>query len=220
MSNALFLKETPFFDFSHPAIQRFVASLSGDTTLDKVHDAYTRIRDDINYNPYTFGEGESALKASYAATHDSAYCIPKSALMVASCRALGVPARIGLADVKNHLSSAKLNAWLKTDLFVMHGYAEIWLNEKWVKCTPVFNRSLCEKVGIEPLHFDGQTDSIFHPYTKNGAAHMEYVNQHGSFADMPVSLIFDTVKRTYPHIDLLNQPKTGGALELEIDQPI
>ena len=165
---SVYLEETQFLNFSHPAIQQLIGEVKGTTPLEKVVDLYYLIRDGIKYNPYTFAAGKEAFYASYAAERDQAYCIPKSALMVAACRAIGVPARIGLADVKNHLSSKKLLDWLGTDLFVMHGYAEIWLEDKWVKCTPVFNLSLCQKFKVKPLEFDGKEDSIFHPYTEDG----------------------------------------------------
>lgn len=199
------LAETPFFNFSHPSIQILLAKLDAETQLGKVLQAYKLIRDGISYNPYTFSEGEEALKASYASSHNSAYCIPKSALMVAVCRALGIPAKIGFADVKNHLSSPKLLAWLKTDLFVMHGYAQLYIDDKWVKCTPVFNKALCDKMGIKPLEFDGTQDSIFHPFTADGQAHMQYVTDHGTFDEMPVEMIFEASRKTYPHIDLLDK---------------
>lgn len=218
MSNAIYLENTDYFDFHHPEIQSLISQLKATSTEAKVLEAYYLVRDSIAYNPYTFAEGKNALKASYAATHKSAYCIPKSALLVAICRGLNVPARIGLADVKNHLSSPKLLAWLKTDEFVMHGYTDIFLDNNWVKCTPVFDRSLCEKFGIMPLDFDGKTDSVFHQFTGDGQKHMEYIREHGTFADMPVEQIFAAAKKAYPHIDLetLNRHSIATSLESEI----
>lgn len=213
-----YLEPTSYFDFEHPSVQSIISQLSATTTTEKVLQAYYLVRDSVAYNPYTFAEGKDALKASYAASNDSAYCIPKSALLVAICRGLKVPARIGFADVKNHLSSPKLLAWLKTDEFVMHGYADIYLDGKWVKCTPVFNQSLCKKFGIVPLDFDGKTDSIFHEFTGDGKKHMEYIREHGTFADMPVDDIFAAARRAYPHIDLdaIHKNPMVTSLESEI----
>ena len=47
-----------------------------------------------------------------------------------------------------------------TDLFVFHGYTELYLDGKWVKATPAFNLSLCTKFRVKPLEFDGRADSI------------------------------------------------------------
>lgn len=212
-----YLEETPFFDYSHPAVVSWIERLEGQSVLQKLLHAYYLVRDEIPYNPYTFSQGKGALKASFAASSDSAYCIPKSALLIAISRSLGIPARIGLADVRNHLSSPKLLNWLGTDVFVMHGYAELYLHHKWVKCTPVFNQSLCEKFGIHALDFDGLHDSVFQPFTESGQAHMEYVSEHGSFDDVPAEKIFSAVAQAYPHLDMFNAPADGQRLELEIN---
>lgn len=196
-----YLAETEYINYSHPDIQSLINQLKGTSTKDKVLELYYKIRDDIHYDPYTFAHGIKSLKASYAASNSRAYCIPKSALMVACCRAIGVPAKLGLADVKNHLSSPKLLAWLQTDLFVMHAYCELFLNNKWVKCTPVFNKVLCDKFGITPLEFDTENNSIFHQFTESGHQHMEYVTDHGTFADLPIAFMLSSVKTAYPHLN-------------------
>tara|TARA_Y100000815_G_C13094060_1_gene406775 strand:+ start:119 stop:532 length:414 start_codon:yes stop_codon:yes gene_type:complete len=115
-------------------------------------------------------------------------------------RALGIPSRLGLADVRNHLSSPQLLAFLRSDVFVMHGYIELWLNERWVKATPAFNKALCERMGVGVLEFDGEQDSVFQPFDEQGRAHMEYLNDHGTFADVPVDFIVAQVAAAYPHL--------------------
>ena len=69
---------------------------------------------------------------------------------------------------------------------------------RWVKATPAFNLELCERFGILPLDWDGRTDSLYHPYDREGRRHMEYVNQRGSFDDMPVAQIAADFAATYP----------------------
>ena len=80
----------------------------------------------------------------------------------------GIPARLGFADVRNHLASEKLLARLGTDLFVFHGFTEFWLAGRWVKATPAFNIELCERFGVRPLEFDGRSDALFHEYSADG----------------------------------------------------
>lgn len=213
-----YLCSTPFLDFHHPAIKALVSTLTSETTEAKVQELYYIIRDTIRYNPYTVTDGTDALKASFGLENQQAYCIPKSALMVAASRALGVPARLGLADVRNHLASQKLLDWLGTDLFVMHGYADLWLNGKWVKCTPVFNRDLCEKFNVAPLEFDGIEDAIFHSHTLDGSKHMEYVHDHGTFADVPSDFILHTVAATYPRLNLGEFNSASHSLEQDLAQ--
>lgn len=194
-----YLTATPFFNFHHPAIQALSQKITGDTDIERAISIYYLVRDNIRYNPYTLRDGMDSLKASYCLQHNQAYCIPKSALMIALCRQQGIPARLGLADVINHLSSTRLVEWLGTDYFAMHGYAEIWLNQKWVKATPVFNKELCDKFNVDPLDFDGIHHSVLQDSARDGSKHMEYVKDHGTFADIPVKLIFDTIAEIYPH---------------------
>ncbi|WP_027252418.1 transglutaminase-like domain-containing protein [Photobacterium halotolerans] len=200
------LSATHYFDFHHPAIQSFSRQVTGNTAAEKAISIYYLVRDEIVYNPYTLQDGLPSLKASYCLEKNQAYCIPKAALMVALCRQHGIPARLGLADVINHLSTPALVEWLGTDYFALHGYAEIWLNQGWVKVTPVFDRALCEKFNVEPLEFDGKHDAILHSATKDGSQHMEYVKYHGCFDDMPIEFIRKIASEAYPKFaDLFNQ---------------
>jgi transglutaminase-like putative cysteine protease len=109
----------------------------------------------------------------------------------------GIPARLGFADVRNHLSTERMRQSMQTDLFVWHGYAELWLDGAWRKATPAFNLSLCEKFGLHALDFDGVHDSIYHPFDKAGNRHMEYVNERGSFDDLPLARIAADFQRLY-----------------------
>ena len=119
-------------------------------------------------------------------------------MLAAVARQQGIPCRLGFADVTNHLSTKRLRDKMGTDLFVFHGYAEMWLEQRWVKATPAFNLSLCEKFAVLPLEFDGRSDSIFHPFDAKGRKHMEYVRERGTFADLPFDLIFSVYAATYP----------------------
>jgi hypothetical protein len=87
---------------------------------------------------------------------------------------------------------------LQTDVYRWHGYTELWLDGAWRKATPAFNLSLCEKFGLLPLDFDGVHDSIYHPFDKAGNRHMEYVNERGSFDDLPLAAIVQDFHEHYP----------------------
>lgn len=200
-----YLAETAELNFSHLGIQTLINSIKPGPDKSRVIELYYKVRDNVRYNPYTFMDGVLSLTAGYCVEKKEAFCVPKSALMVAACRGMGIPARLGLADVRNHLSSLKLLELLRTDLFVMHGYADIYLDDRWVKCTPVFNQELCLKFGVTPLDFDGENDSIFHPYTEAGHKHMEYLVDHGTFEDVPVEFIIKGVSEAYPHLAAMDK---------------
>jgi hypothetical protein len=116
----------------------------------------------------------------------------------AAARAVGIPARVGYADVRNHLSTERMRQMMQTDLFIWHGYTDLWIDGAWRKATPAFNLALCERFDLLPLEFDGHDDSIYHPFDKAGNRHMEYVHQRGAFDDMPLDTIVADFVRTYP----------------------
>jgi hypothetical protein len=87
---------------------------------------------------------------------------------------------------------------MQTDLFIWHGYTDIWIDGAWRKATPAFNLSLCTRFGLLPLEFNGHDDSIYHPFDASGNRHMEYVNQRGAFDDMPLGQIVTDFERVYP----------------------
>jgi transglutaminase-like putative cysteine protease len=134
--------------------------------------------------------------------------VPKAALLAAACRAVGIPARVGYADVRNHLSTERMRQSMKTDIFYWHGYTDILLDGQWLKATPAFNIELTERFGLLPLDWDGYSDSIYHPYDRSGNRHMEYLNLRGSFDDMPLAVIVADFKRYYFGTD-----NTGDAIK-------
>lgn len=102
-----------------------------------------------------------------------------------------------------------------TDVFHHHGYSEVWLDGRWIKATPAFNLSLCEKFGIKPLDFDGKEDSIFHPFDTSGQQHMEYIKDHGPHLDLPFEEMMRAYRHHYPNMLTLNSAPAAGNFEEE-----
>jgi len=217
-----YLQPTQFFDYQHPSVKAYAEEIIAGEKLTATEIAvkfYYAVRDDILYNPYVFSFEPHTLSASHCLLTKESYCIPKAVLLGAMARYQGIPSRLGLADVKNHLSSQKLLDYLRSDIFVMHGYIELYLNDKWVKATPAFNLALCEKTNVHPLEFDGKTDSIFQEHNQKGIQHMEYVNEHGTFDDVPLEFIQKSVICAYPHLtkDAMHKVFDGHSLDKEFD---
>jgi len=197
------LQPTAFFDFDTDAIKGFVDDALRDVDDDDIARAcalYLKVRDGIRYNPYVFKSDPKTFSASHVVDEGVSYCIPKAVLLGACARAVGIPSRLGLANVKNHLSSPQLIEFLQSDIFAMHGFIELFLDDKWVKATPAFDAALCERMGVVPLEFDGRHDSIFHEFTEDGLQHMEYLDDHGTFDDVPHAFIMQELERHYPHL--------------------
>jgi transglutaminase-like putative cysteine protease len=194
-----FLAPGEFIDSDHAAVREFAAKNSkGDTDLERAVSLYYAVRDGIKYNPFLDFSQDAAYRASSTLERGEGFCVGKSALLAASCRAIGIPARVGFADVKNHLTTPRLRERMGTDLFIYHGYTEVFLEGKWVKATPVFNDELCRRFRVKPLEFDGRSDSIFHPFDADDRRHMEYVKDHGAFADVPAEKIQREFRAYYP----------------------
>ena len=217
----IYLQSTDYFDYQHPAVMAMSDALvlAHMTDVEKAVALYYGVRDDIKYNPYTFKANSKSLRASDCLNEGQSYCIPKAVLLGALARLNGIPARLGLADVKNHLSSQALVDWLRSDIFVMHGYIELYLDGQWVKATPAFDKKLCEKMDVLPLEFNGKDDSVFHEFNGEGDRHMEYMAEHGTFEDVPFDFIVRSVISAYPHLaDIkLQEAKKGHSLEKDVE---
>jgi transglutaminase-like putative cysteine protease len=197
-----YLEPGRFLHSDHPALVEFAKTFRG-VSLDSREQAvilYYAVRDEIRYNPSVFSRDADTLKASHALVKMESYCVPKANLLAACARHCGIPARIGSADVRNHLATPRLLEMLRSDVFAMHGYTELYLNDRWVKATPAFNKALCQLFNVTALEFDGLTDSVFHAFNQQGERYMEYMRDHGQFADVPEQLFFGHLAQCYPHL--------------------
>jgi transglutaminase-like putative cysteine protease len=197
-----YLRPAELIDSGHPAVKDYAATIAGAVT-DPVETAvrlYYAVRDEIRYDPYGTPLRRDAYSASTCLNQKHGYCITKAGLMTAVARAVGIPARVGYADVRNHMSTKKLSERMGTDTFYFHGYTDLWLGDRWVKCTPAFNIELTEKFRLKPLEFNGREDSIYHPIDKDGRRHMEYIAYRGVYADVPFETIEACFSTNYPHM--------------------
>jgi transglutaminase-like putative cysteine protease len=210
VSLELYLEPGQFIDSGDAEVRAFAQSEVGDAgdDISRAVKLYYAVRDKILYDPYYSGEDRSYFRASDCFHAKRGFCIPKAALLAAGARSVGIPARVGYADVRNHLSTKKLLELIGGDLFIWHSYTELYLEGHWVKATPAFNLSLCERFDVRPLEFDGRHDSLFHEYDCGGRRHMEYVRQRGVHPDVPYDEILADFKKMYPHW-LALQPAAG-----------
>lgn len=196
------LKPTFYIDSNHPDIVAFatkqVAGLKSDK--EKAIKLYYAVRDGFRYNPYNLQLGASKVTASALLKAGEGHCIDKAIFLAACARAVGVPSRLEFADVKNHISSKKFLETLKSDVFAMHGITQLYIDGKWVKCTPAFNKGLCVIFNVNPLEFDGETNSMFHEFDKAENKFMEYVAYHGVFDDFPHAYFVAVMVLNYPHL--------------------
>jgi transglutaminase-like putative cysteine protease len=206
------LQPTEFLDFDHPAVSAFAADAVGGATdpTDRAVRLFYRIRDGWWYDPYGSSHERPAFRASHVVQQSSSWCVPKSILYTAAARAAGIPARLGFADVRNHLQSEKLREQMGTDLFVFHGYTELLLDGRWLKASTAFNIELCERFGTRPLEFDGTGDALLHPFDHSGNRHMEYVRDRGSYDDFPYEEMTAAFEEAYGPSEPTDGPGGDG----------
>ena len=193
-----------FVDSDHPDVVAFAEKATAGATTDreKAVALFYAVRDGIRYDPWAISsEDPETYRASTVVRDGVSFCIPKSVLLCAAARAVGLTARLGFADVRNHLNSEKLRERLGgTDLFIYHGYTEFFLDGQWIKVTSAFNIELCQRFGVLPQEFDGEHDALLHPFSADGREHMEYVRDRGSFDELPYEEILDAFRATYPRM--------------------
>ncbi len=210
--NELYLHPTYFVDAQHPAIVEYAERKTLDCKDDiaKAVALYYAVRDDIRYNPYNISLAHKDMKASSIIQREKAqgYCIEKACVYNACLRAVGIPSRFHFFDVKNHIGVERLIEILKTEVLVFHACSEVYLNDRWVKATPAFNKALCEHLDVAPLEFDGIEDSIFQEYDKEGGKFMDYLQDYGVFHDVPHDMFVMLLKKNYPHFFLHQDKKS------------
>ncbi len=194
------LRPGRFIDSDSSEVIAYARRVAGDAADDRetARRLYLAVRDDLRYDPFLVGLDPAGYTASATLARRAGFCTTKAAVLAAAARAEGIPARLGFADVKNHLTSQRLREMMGTDVFAYHGYTELHLGGKWVKATPAFNLSLCTKAKILPLEFDGENDSIYHPFDLEGRRHMEYLRYRGSYLDIPFEDMMRCFAELYP----------------------
>jgi transglutaminase-like putative cysteine protease len=214
------LAPTEFLDHDCATVREFVdAALGADRAgLDPVQRAirlYYAVRDGLRYEVYQSDLSRSSMRASVIIERGYGFCIHKSLVYAAAVRAAGIPSRLVFGDVRNHLASPRLRELVGGDLFRFHSLAQVHVGGRWVKSTPVFNKTLCRLYRITPLDFDGREDSVYHPYDELGRKHMEFIHWHGEFDDFPYELVVDGIRTAHPRLFDGGLSTTAGSLATE-----
>jgi transglutaminase-like putative cysteine protease len=198
----LFTSPAEFVDSDHASViaeAKLLTSGISDPS-EQARILYEAVRDGIRYDPYGDYLDPGTYRASAVLAAGTGYCVGKAALYAAFCRVVGIPARVGLADVRNHLATPRLLEAVGTDVFAYHGYTEVYLGERWLKASPTFNETLCDKLGVAPLPFDGRSDALLQSYDGQGRTFMAYLADHGAFFDVPVKFLIREMSRLYPKL--------------------
>lgn len=197
------LRETDYYNYSHPVVQDFLATVDRSQSADLSKkalaiDLYRRVRDGWQYSAYHFYTLLEDMCASSVMQRKRGHCLDKAVILITCYRAVGLPARLHLAKVANHIAVERLVELFGSAELTPHGYVEVFLDGKWVACTPAFNKQLCKMLKVDVLEFDGETDSVFQAFNSKGDQFMEYLDDYGSFEDFPRDFILNNLEEHYP----------------------
>ena len=214
-SDDVYLAPAEFVDSDHPAIVNFAAKVASReaSPAEKARRFYLAARE-VRYDPDLDFSDPEVFRASSVLRAGAGYCVGKAALYAALCRAGGLPARVGFADVTNHLSSEKLREKMGTNYFAWHGFTEVKLADRWVRASPTFNSTMCDRFGVPALDFDGASDALLQAHDGEGRTFMRYEVMHGAFHDVPAKFLIAEMARRYP--TLRRSDRTAGGMENEV----
>jgi transglutaminase-like putative cysteine protease len=191
--SSTYLEPTYFIDSDSKYIKKLAQEITQNTKNEKEEAVkiFYWTRDRIYYDPYeSFSSRKSWYKASNTIRRGKGWCVQKAIVLAALGRAIGIPTRLHFADIRNHKISEKQKSIMHTDVFIYHGYTDLFIDDKWVKATPAFNKELCIKFNLPTVEFNGTNDAILSPHTLNGEKYIEYLDDRGSDIDLPFKKMF------------------------------
>ncbi len=186
-----YLGPTFFIDCDAPSVLQKAEQLTAGISNERqraMH-IFTFVRDQIRYNVYSPRPSPEDFKASHVLARGEGYCVQKAVLLVALARAARIPARLRFAEIRQHLISPSLREKRGSNIFPFHGLADLHIDGRWIKATPTYDSEYCRKAGVEPVAFDAEKDALLPPYALDGRLNVEYIEDRGFFADLPLDEI-------------------------------
>jgi transglutaminase-like putative cysteine protease len=185
-----YLRSTPTIDSDSESIKQQAQKVvkRHETIIDRAKSLFYFVRDEIKYNMYRPIKRLEDFKASEILNRREGNCIQKAVVLSTLARSVGIPARLGFADFRNHRITKEHLEQFGTDLF-LNGYSDLFLEGKWVKATPALDMETCKEQRFIPVEFDGKQDAKFPSHDLDGNRHVEYVRQHGHYEDLPLEEI-------------------------------
>ncbi|HPQ70661.1 MAG TPA: transglutaminase-like domain-containing protein [bacterium] len=212
-----YLSAGEFMDFTHPSLTAIRQKALDDSPVETARRLFYFVRDEIRYDPVSPMFMVEDYRASTILERGYGYCVQKAIVLTALARGAGIPCRLCFADIVNHRTPPDMLKLLGTNLFTYHGYNELYLNGRWLKATPAFDRRMCERNGFRAIEFDGEHDGTLPATDLHGNRHFEYVRQLGRFADPPLTEMIHAYVDLYgkANPDLLEMWKRKERVDLK-----
>ncbi len=194
-----YLQPTAIIDCDHPDIRNFAqkATDGAEDTVDRARRLFYAVRDPVVYDAKSAFYLPEHYVSSNVLRNGRGYCVQKACLLCSAGRAVGIPSRLGFADIRNHGASQEMVDLMGCNIFAYHGYVEFYLEGNWVKATPAFDVQVFQKHNIAPVEFDGRNHSVFPSHDLSGKPYVEYLVYHGTSADLPLDALLESWRTTY-----------------------
>ena len=194
------LSNSYFIDFDSEIVRKTASNIVKEAIdpKEKAIKLFYWTRDEIKYDAHSLSSMRKRYKASAIIEKGQGWCVQKAVVLTALARAVDIPARLHFADIQNHQTPEKLKEKMGTNIFLYHGYTDLYIDGKWIKATPAFNKELCDKFGYKTVEFDGIHDAILPSTTLRGEKYVEYLKDRGTNHKLPFKEIFSAFYEYYP----------------------
>jgi hypothetical protein len=199
-----YLRATSTIDSDSPEVRGRAALLTADkaTARSKSVSLFYFVRDQLQYRICIFQDAESEdFRASLTLRRGYGFCTTKAVVMVALCRAVGIPARLCLCDIRHHRLPPALVELIGANVLYFHGYSELFLDDRWIKVDPAFDIEFCKSTDVPPAEFSGDNNALLSPVDIKGRSYIEYLTERGCFEDVPVQMIVSGLKKIHGPLD-------------------
>ena len=181
-------------------VSKIIKDIPQNDEIRKAINLFYYVRDNFKYKVTLDFTTPNILKASTTLKQGYGHCVRKAILLTAFGRAARIPTRLHFVDLKNHLLRPE---WIEKlgEAIIYHGYVEFYLNGKWVKASPAYDKELCIRHNYYITEFNGKDDALFKSTDLLGNQFMDYIKDHGNFAKVPYIRMVTTWFKYYaPHI--------------------
>lgn len=183
-----FLAPAPGVQSDNPQVIALAREVTAgcNTPADQARALFDYVRDTVRYSVSVPFEDLADYLALNTLERGWGFCVQKSSLLCALARAVGIPARLGFADIKNHLLPDYLDQMIPDKIIYFHCFVEWRLNERWVKATPSFDQRLSHERGWRLVEFSPDADGLLPATDQEGRPHVEYLYYRGWRMEVPL----------------------------------
>ncbi len=183
-----YLKTSYIINWKNPSIlnelSKVIKDIPENDDVQKAIQLFYYVRDNFRYKVKLDFTSPNILKATTTLKQGYGHCVKKAILLTAFGRAAGIPTRLHFVDLKNHLLRPE---WIEKlgEKIIYHGFVEFFLNGKWVKASPAYDKELCIRHNYYITEFNGKDDALFTSTDLSGNKFMDYIKDRGTFVKVP-----------------------------------